>query len=152
MPELKDKAPEAQPHQRIPTKDVPFLVLKCYHAEAVYRGDTVTHVLVDPESDVSAKVQAWRGDGWADTCEKDGGVRGIRHLQIEDRHGKRSFICVRPGFMARINADSVIFDSQADYASVLPNPGVPEAMAQLEADISAGLYQGLPGVFATMSK
>ena len=113
---------------RIPTADVPLLVLKCYHAAVLQGTELNRHVLVDPAPGTLQLLQQWRNDGWAYVTEGDD-CRGLRHLEIHDRNGVHRYVCQRPGFSMCDLKNAIHFDCRTDYASVQPNPGVEDLYA-----------------------
>jgi hypothetical protein len=118
---------------RIPTSEVPILVLKCYHLSAFASAQRTQLEFVDPARDVSHLLQEWSGATW-----RDDGASSIRHLEVHDRRGVRRFLCQRSGQVATYHSDCIRFECLTDYDSVLPNPGVLESVEQFERDACAG--------------
>lgn len=125
------KAPDA-----VPTAQVPVLQLKCYHLCVHNLGvspfDAVTNhsghysfELVDPAEGAKAALQEWANE------QSSTGGRTLRHLVIEDRTGARRFVAQRRGQVSLYTKEKISFDAYADFAGVVPHPGViPEEMSK----------------------
>lgn len=115
----------------IPSSQVPVLRLKCYHmclhtSTAATANEESPHCvfssfeLVDQAEGVAEAVEAWMNERGSD------GVAALRHIEIEDRHGKHRFPDQRCGDIFVFCEHSIAFESFTDSDSVLSDQVKPK--------------------------